>query len=96
MSYNPSRQIGVSDLTGDERRSVEHLLGQPLQENQQVYILAFTPGVVPDEKTCQRALTSMRQAFAAAERHAQAHGIDDSEFDAAVDEALEHVRYGRP
>lgn len=86
----------MSDLAADDRRSVEHLLGRPLQEDQQVYVVAFTPGVVPDESTRKRALAGMRQAFAAAEQHAQAHGIEDTEIDAAVEEALEHIRYGQP
>jgi hypothetical protein len=81
-------------MAGDERRSVEHLLGQPLQEDQQVYILAFRPGAVPDEATRQRALARMQQTFAKAEQHAQQHGVTDEEIDEVVDEATQRIRYG--
>ncbi len=95
MELNPSRRVSVSELAGNDRRSVEHLLGQSLQEDQQVYILAFTPGIVPDENTRLRALASMRQTFAQTDQHAQPHGPTDSAIDEAVDQALDAIRYGK-
>lgn len=85
----------MNEMAGDDRRSVEHLLGQPLQEDQEVYILAFKPGVVPDEATRRRALASMQQTFTRAEQHAQQQGITGAEIDEAVDEATERIRYGK-
>jgi len=38
----------------------------PPQEDQQVYKLAFRPGLFADEATRQRALVSMQQTFAKA------------------------------
>ncbi len=96
MTENPSRRVSVSELAGDDRRSVEHLLGRQLQEDQQVYILAFKPGVVPDEATRKRALASMQQTFSSAEQHARQLGVTEAEIDEAVDEAVDHVRYGNP
>jgi hypothetical protein len=95
MQENPSRRLSVGELAGNDRRSVEHLLGQSLQDDQQVYILAFKPGVVPDEDTRQRAAASMRQTFAKAEQHARQQRVGDAEIDEAVAEAMEHVRYGK-
>lgn len=95
MQENPSRRLSVSDLAGNDRRSVEHLLGQSLQEDQQVYILAFKPGVVPDDATRQRALASMQQTFGKAEQHSRLQGASDDEIDAAVDQAMDQVRYGK-
>lgn len=95
MAANPSRRLSVNEMAGDDRRSVEHLLGKPLEEDQQVYILAFKPGVVPDEATRRRALASMQQTFAEAERHARQQGITDAEINEAVDEATERIRYGK-
>ena len=95
MAENASRRVGVNEMGGDDRRSVEHLLGQALDEDQQVYILAFRPGVVPDENTRRRALASMQQTFAKAEQHAQQEGIADDEIDEAVDEATDRIRYGK-
>ena len=61
-----------------------------------MYILAFTPGVVPDDDTRRRALESLKQTFAAAEQRAQQRRINDAEIDEAVDEATDQVRYGKP
>ena len=94
MEEHSSRRVSVGEMAGDERRSVEHLLGRPLQEDQQIYILAFKPGVAPDENTRRRALANMRQTFAAAEQHAQHQGATEAGIDEAVDEAMEHIRYG--
>lgn len=82
-------------MAADERRSAERLLGRPLQDDQQLYIAAFKPGVVPDENTRRRALASMRQTFAKAETHAKQQGVSDSQIDEAVDEATDSVRYGK-
>jgi hypothetical protein len=92
---NPSRRVSVVELAGEDRRSVENLLGQPLEDEQEVYVLAFQPGVVPDESARQQALANMRTTFAKAEQHAEGQGADDSEIDEAVDEAMDHVRYGK-
>lgn len=83
-------------MAGDDRRSVEHLLGRSLQDDQQIYILAFKPGVAPDENTRRRAAASMLQTFDKAEQHARQQGVSDAEIDEAVDEAMDHVRYGKP
>jgi hypothetical protein len=92
---NPSRRVSVADMAGDDRQSVEHLLGAPLQDEQEVYIVAFQSGVEPDENSRRRALANMQKTFAKAEQHADQQGIAESEIDAAVDEAMDHVRYGK-
>ncbi|MBI3466020.1 MAG: hypothetical protein HY000_23650 [Planctomycetes bacterium] len=96
MGETSSRQLSVSEMGRDERRSVEHLLGHSLQDDEQVYILAFKPGVIPDNDTRQRALASLKQTFAAAEQHSIQQGVADDEIDAAVDEAMDRIRYGKP
>jgi len=92
MHENPSRRLSVSELDGAERRSVEHLLGRPLDDDQHLYILAFKPGTVPDDAARQRALASMQQTFAKAQQHARRHGVIDSQIDETVDEATDRVR----
>ena len=96
MATNVCRRVSVGEMVGDDCRCVEHLLGQPLQEDQQVCILAFKPGVVQDDDTRRRALASMQRTFAAAEQHARNHGVTEAQIDAAVDEATDKVRYGKP
>ena len=94
MESNSNRSINVGDIDNEERRSLEQLLGQKLQDNQQVYIIAFTPGIVPDDETRRRAVTNLRKIFAKTEQYAKEHGITDEAIDGAVDEAVENVRYG--
>lgn len=95
MESNNSRTINVGDIESDERRSLELLLGQKLQDDQQVYIVAFSPGVVPDDETRKRALANMRKTFAKTEQYAKDHCITEQEIDETVDEAMQHVRYGK-
>jgi hypothetical protein len=40
----------VRDIKTDERRVLEHVIGQPLKENQQVIIQVVTPGNQPAEE----------------------------------------------
>jgi hypothetical protein len=82
----------VKDLQDAGKQWLEHVLGRQLQENQKVYIMVFTPGDEPDA-------TVKRQGFAAANlvwnrvsANLESKGASDKEFDAAVDEAMEHVR----
>ena len=95
MEFNPSRTINVGDIESQERRSLEQLLGQQLADDQSVYIVAFNPGIVPDDETRERALANMRKTFAKTEQYAKEHDITDEEVDEIVDEAVEHVRYGK-
>ncbi|HQU41517.1 MAG TPA: hypothetical protein PK867_01840 [Pirellulales bacterium] len=95
MDQQFSRLVSVSAMDGDERRSAERLLGHPLDNDRQLYILAFKPHVANDD-TRQKALANLRQTFAATERHAEKQGVSETEIDEAVDEAMNAVRYGRP
>ncbi len=82
----------VHDLPTGERKALEQLLGRTLDEGQQVFIMAFTPGLASDETTRAAARSRLEQTFVAAEKHAQAKGITTEEADAAVEEAMQHVR----
>jgi len=39
----------VNDLPASERQAIEGMLGQPLSPDQRVFIMAYTPGAVPDK-----------------------------------------------
>src|SRR5207249_3964395 len=55
LAYNPGMEHelltiqNVKDLQDGGKRWLENVLGQHLRENQQVFIMVFTPGVEPDE-----------------------------------------------
>jgi hypothetical protein len=82
----------VNDLQDNGKRWLENVLGEHLKENQQVFIMVFTPGVQPDEASRRQALANVKQTMSTVEKNLAAAGVSDEEFDAAVDEALEDVR----
>jgi hypothetical protein len=96
MNENLRRILRVRNLAGEDQRSVAHLLGRPLDDDQQLYILAFKPGTIPDEAARQRGLASMQEGFSKAQQHAQRHGVTESQIDEAVEEATDRVRYAKP
>ena len=92
MERQPIAVRSAKEIQGSEKRWLEAVLGQHLQDHQQVFIMLFTPGVAPDEATRRQARDGIRKLQAKARAHADAQGISDEEIDAAVDEAMGHVR----
>jgi hypothetical protein len=92
MEHEPLTVQSVKDLQDTGKRWLEGILGQHLKENQQVFIMVFTPGIDPDEATRRQSLTRAKATMAQVEKNLAAHGVAGDEFDAAVDEAMEHVR----
>ena len=82
----------VNDLQDSGKRWLENVLGQHLKENQQVFIMVFTPGVEPDEASRRQAIASVKQTMTQVEKNLTEAGVTEEEFDAAVDEAMEDVR----
>ncbi len=82
----------VSDIPAAEKQAIETLLGRPLAPDQQVFVLAYTPNVVPDAAAREPAKENLQQTFAAVDRHAEASGVTAEEADAAVDEAMRQIR----
>ena len=80
----------VRDLAGDEKRSLETLLRQPLDEGQRVFIMSYRPGVVPDDASRQKAHAVLMQTMDETHRHGQS--LTSEEADAAVDEAMQQAR----
>jgi type IV pilus biogenesis protein CpaD/CtpE len=81
----------VSEIAESDRAALEHLVGRPLSAEQQVVILTYTPGVA-DETTRAAARESLARTLAAAAQRAAERGVTAEEADAAVDEAMRHVR----
>ena len=82
----------VNTLQDGGKRWLENVLGEHLKESQQVFIMVFTPGVLPDAATRRSSLASVKQTMAQVEKTLADEGVTDEEFDAAVDEAMEYVR----
>jgi len=84
--------VPVSDLSQPDRRSLEKLLGHPLSADQQVFVMVYSAGKVPDEKSRRAAVESIRRTLAEFDRHHLASRISQEEFEDAVNEAMDHIR----
>jgi hypothetical protein len=82
----------VHEISADERRTLEGLLGSSLLPEQQVLVMVYNPNAVSDEIIRRRAAESIRQTWKRVDAHVAAEGISADEFDAVIDEAMQHVR----
>ncbi|HVA49847.1 MAG TPA: hypothetical protein VNH11_26000 [Pirellulales bacterium] len=90
-----SRLVSVSAMDGEDRRSAERMLGHPLDNDRQLYIVALKPRPSDDE-ACRQARADLSETFAATEEYADKHGLSDAGIEQAVAEVMDHVRYGGP
>ena len=81
----------VSEIPPAERQAIEALLGRSLDADQQVFILAYTPGAAPSKAVRDAARASLQQTFAKIDEYAKAHGVTPEEAEAALDEATEYL-----
>ncbi len=91
MESNALRNVG--DLQDDKKRLLEDLLGVELEAGQEIFIMAYTPGLVPDAATRKAALDRLRSLIAEAQANVEKQGIKPGDSD-AIDEAMERIRYG--
>jgi hypothetical protein len=87
---NTLRNVG--DLAEAERRSLEHLVGQPLASDQEVFVMVYTPGTAPDEKTRAEARERLMQSLDEVRADLQRRGVSAHEVDAAIEEAMNAIR----
>ena len=96
MAYTTSMEAmvtrNVNEISPPARRTLEDLLGRQLEANQQVFLMVLSPSHKPDAETRRQAAESIRRTLSQVDRHVAAHGISGEQVDAAVDEAMEHVR----
>ena len=79
----------VTELAPDTRHAVELMIGRPLREDELVSIGVFKPA-----PTGQAREEANRRLFERINKTAQrAPGVPDSEIEAAIDEAVDHVRH---
>src|SRR5438067_11337253 len=96
MEREPIAVQSVKDIQATGKRWLEEVLGHHLGDNQQVFIMVFTPGAEPTEAARAQARAGLEQTWERVEKHMQQHGISEAEFDDAVDEAMKQVRRREP
>ena len=80
----------ANELPSDARRMVERVLGRVLEPDEEVSIMAFSPHDAPTGEARQKLARQLQDRItrtAESVRH-----IPDDEQEAAIDDALNHVR----
>jgi len=77
------------------RRGFEAALGEPLLDNQCVYVVVVTPGVEPNDQQRAEALADLRDLGKQGAKHRKSLGVSEDEADRAVEEAMQNVRRPR-
>jgi len=80
----------ANELPSDARRVVERVLGRVLEPDEEVSIMAFSPHDAPTGEARQKLARQLEDRItrtAESVRH-----VPDDEQEAAIDEALNHVR----
>jgi hypothetical protein len=84
----------VDTLDEPQRQAFESVVGSPLAPDQHVLIMVYTPSV-PSEDARRLARDNLDRLYEQTDAHATRLGVTQDEFDAAVDEAIDHVRRQR-
>lgn len=80
----------ANELPSDARRVVERVLGRVLEPDEEVSIMAFSPHDAPTGEARQKLARQLEDRIsrtAESVRH-----VPDEEQEAAIDDALNHVR----
>jgi hypothetical protein len=84
----------VKDLSPDQKRAVENLLGRPVSEDESVSIKSIRPSVIiPPQLSAEErkvALENLRRYFAKVD--AQRRPVSDGEEEEIINEALRSTR----
>jgi len=82
----------VQEIPADARQILEKLLGRPLESDQEVFVMAYSPGTIKKNAIRHKAAESIRKTWKKIDSHVAAAGIPDDEIEAAIDEAINQVR----
>jgi hypothetical protein len=82
----------VVDLPEASKQGIEQLLGAPLKPHERVYIVVDAPPAGPAEPVRIRAAKRIEEIIAHAQANADRQGVPDAEIEAAIEEAMRHVR----
>jgi hypothetical protein len=83
----------ASELPPRVKSAVEQLLGRPIDADEEISVVAVPPQQVPPWEN-RAAVAQDLEAFLN-RRAEKTRDVSDQEIDAAVDEAVDHVRHSR-
>jgi len=83
----------ASELPQGVKSAVEQLLGRSIGADEEVSIVAVPPQQVPPSE--DRAVVAQKLEAFLDRRAEKVRDVSDEEIDAAVDEAVDHVRHSR-
>jgi hypothetical protein len=85
----------VAALSDSARTVVEALIGRSLRDDQQVYIVPLDRATEPPAQQRQEAWNDLREILDEVHQSVRATAIPVEQIEQIVDEACEHVRYGK-
>jgi hypothetical protein len=83
----------ANELSRSVKSAVEELLGRPIDDNEEVSVIAVPPQRIPP--SVDRAAVVQELETFLNRRSEKTRQVSDEEIDAAVDEAVDHVRHRR-
>jgi hypothetical protein len=85
----------VADLPFPERSAVESLLGHPLRDDQQLYIVALDSAVEPTATDRRQAWSELEEVLLESHQNVRDSGVSQEELERTIDQACDDVRYGK-
>lgn len=82
----------VKEILADEKRTLEGMLGTSLAADQQVFVLAYTPGAIPSDDARENARRGIEAILATNQGFAKDQDVAASEADDAIAEAMRQTR----
>ena len=89
QSIQTSVDRTVSDITPNQRHAIEELVGGDLAPDQRVFVLAYRPGIEPNEAEKAVARNRMDKLLTKAHENASQQDLPPGEIEAAIDEAIQ-------
>jgi len=80
----------ANELPSDARRVVERVLGRVLEPDEEVSIMAFSPHDSPTGEARQKLARQLQDRITRTAKSVS--GVPDDEQEAAINDALNHVR----
>ncbi len=84
----------VGDLSNPDRSAVENIMGHPLRDDQQLYIVVLDSAAEPAATERMSAWDDLQAIIADAKGNVRQSAESSEEIDRLIDEACSDVRYG--